>query len=132
MSISRGGADATVKREFDLQQKTFVDGGFQLPEAKSRVAWKSADILLVGTDFGEGSLTDSGYPRLVKAQPLHPLRPMTPPKTSSLPPSLPYTLSPFVFTPFREPTRQDYPTLPLKPPAPHSSSPAFPGVLPDV
>jgi prolyl oligopeptidase len=66
LSLSRGGADAVVIREFDLVAKRFVDGGFYLPETKSRVAWRDRDTLYVGTDFGPGSLTDSGYPRIVK------------------------------------------------------------------
>ena len=66
ISLSRGGSDAAVVREFDMQTKEFVDDGFELPEAKSQVSWEDADTLLVGTDFGEGSLTESGYPRLVK------------------------------------------------------------------
>ncbi|KNZ30962.1 MAG: prolyl oligopeptidase [Methylibium sp. NZG] len=66
VSLSRGGADATVVREFDTVSKTFVAGGFNLPEAKSDVAWVNADTLYVGTDFGPGSMTDSGYPRVVK------------------------------------------------------------------
>ena len=64
--LSRGGADAKVTREFDLQTKAFVKEGFYLPEAKSEVAWRSRDSLYVGTDFGPGSLTSSGYPRIVK------------------------------------------------------------------
>ncbi len=64
--LSRGGADASVVREFDLTTKTFVAGGFSLPEAKSDVAWRDRDTLYVGTDFGPGSLTHSGYPRIVK------------------------------------------------------------------
>ena len=44
----------------------FVEGGFFLPEAKSRVSWRDADSLWVGTDFGEGSMTSSGYPRVAK------------------------------------------------------------------
>ena len=68
--LSRGGADATVIREFDLEKKSFVDpkeGGFFIPEAKSRASWLSMDELLVGTDFdGTGeALTDSGYPRVI-------------------------------------------------------------------
>jgi prolyl oligopeptidase len=49
VSLSRGGADATVVREFDLVSKTFVhdEAAFYLPEAKSSVAWVSSDILLV-------------------------------------------------------------------------------------
>jgi prolyl oligopeptidase len=66
VSLSRGGSDATVVREFDTLDKAFVANGFALPEAKSNVGWRDADTLWVGTDFGPGSLTTSGYPRLVK------------------------------------------------------------------
>jgi prolyl oligopeptidase len=66
VSLSRGGADADVVREFDLETKSFVPDGFALPEAKSHVAWRDADTLLVATDTGPGSLTDSGYPRTVR------------------------------------------------------------------
>lgn len=64
--LSRGGADATVVREFDLRTGAFVDGGFELPEAKTDVSWVDPDTLLVGTDTGAGSLTTSGYPREVR------------------------------------------------------------------
>ena len=66
MRLSRGGADATVVREFDTQTRRFVDGGFKLPEAKSQVDWIDENTVYVGTDFGPGSMTDSGYPRIVK------------------------------------------------------------------
>ena len=66
ISLSRGGADATVIREFDMRTRTFVDGGFELPEAKTDVDWEDEDTILVGTDFGPGSLTESGYPRIIK------------------------------------------------------------------
>lgn len=66
ISLSRGGADAAVVREFDLNSKTFVAGGFFLPEAKSNFAWGDRDHLYVATDFGPGSMTASGYPRIVK------------------------------------------------------------------
>lgn len=66
ISLSRGGADAAVVREFDMRTRAFVDGGFELPEAKSQVSWEDENTVLVGTDFGAGSLTESGYPRLVK------------------------------------------------------------------
>jgi prolyl oligopeptidase len=66
VSLSRGGADADVVREFDLDMKAFVEGGFALPEAKSRVAWRDETSLFVATDFGPGSLTASGYPRTVR------------------------------------------------------------------
>jgi prolyl oligopeptidase len=64
--LSRGGADAAVVREFDVRQKAFVTGGFFLPEAKSEVAWRNREAIYVGTDFGPGSLTTSGYPRVIK------------------------------------------------------------------
>ena len=66
IALSRGGSDATVVREFDMCTRSFVAGGFELPEAKSRVAWEDHDTVLVGTDFGPESLTESGYPRIVK------------------------------------------------------------------
>jgi len=66
INLSRGGKDAHVVREFDVATKAFVPDGFQLEEAKSRVSWYDRDTLVVGTDFGEGSLTRSGYPRVLK------------------------------------------------------------------
>ena len=60
VSLSRGGADADVVREFDLETRSFVKDGFTLPEAKSRVGWRDRDTLFVGTDFGPGSLTELG------------------------------------------------------------------------
>lgn len=66
LNLSRGGADATVIKEFDLTNKKFVDNGFQLPEAKSIVTWIDSNTIFVGTDFGKGSMTNSGYPRIVK------------------------------------------------------------------
>lgn len=62
--LSPGGGDASVVREFDMATLDFVEGGFELPVAKSRVSWIDADTLYVGTDRGEGSMTDSGYPRI--------------------------------------------------------------------
>ncbi|MFC9794862.1 prolyl oligopeptidase family protein [Streptomyces sp. NPDC127584] len=64
--LSRDGGDAVVVREFDLGSREFVDDGFRLPEAKTRIGWAGADAVLVGTDLGPGSLTDSGYPRTVR------------------------------------------------------------------
>src|ERR1019366_4301470 len=64
--LSRGGGDAAVVREFDVTTKKFVRDGFTLPEAKSETAWRNKDTLYVGTDFGPGSLTSSGYPRVIK------------------------------------------------------------------
>jgi prolyl oligopeptidase len=66
LSLSRGGADATVTREFDLVEKAFVKDGFERPEAKGSVGWIDQDTVYVSTDFGEGTMTDSGYPRTVR------------------------------------------------------------------
>lgn len=66
VKLSRGGTDASVHREFDTLTKRFVERGFVLPEAKSGVAWLDRDTLFVGTNWSEGSLTESGYPRIAK------------------------------------------------------------------
>jgi prolyl oligopeptidase len=64
--LSRGGSDAGIHREFDLQSRRLVpasEGGFEIPEGKNWARWWSADELLISADFGAGSLTTSGYPR---------------------------------------------------------------------
>ena len=66
VKLSDGGKDATTIREFDLEKRAFVADGFVLPEAKTGVNWIDKDYLLVGTDWGKGSLTKSGYPRVLK------------------------------------------------------------------
>ncbi len=69
VSLSRGGGDAVVSREYDLGQRDFVapsSGGFYLPEAKGSLSWIDADHVFVMTDFGPGTMTDSGYARIVK------------------------------------------------------------------
>jgi prolyl oligopeptidase len=67
VNLSDGGKDAVVVREFDTTTRSFVDGGFSLPEGKHRISWLDADTLLVATDFGPGTLTESGYPFIVKS-----------------------------------------------------------------
>jgi prolyl oligopeptidase len=66
IGLSRGGSDAAVVREFDMVTRQFVSDGFTLLEAKTDISWEDLDTVLVGTDFGEGSMTDSGYPRVIK------------------------------------------------------------------
>ncbi|MEM1390246.1 MAG: prolyl oligopeptidase family serine peptidase [Pseudomonadota bacterium] len=68
IALSDGGKDAVINREFDLDAKAFVEGGFETFEAKQSVAWIDHDTVLVGTDWGaDGStLTDSGYPSSVR------------------------------------------------------------------
>ncbi|MCO8122950.1 prolyl oligopeptidase family serine peptidase [Stieleria sp. TO1_6] len=66
VDLSRGGADATVTREFDVNQRAFVQDGFSRPEAKGGMEWIDRDTVFIQTDFGEGTMTESGYPRLAK------------------------------------------------------------------
>ena len=66
ISVSRGGADAKVTREFDIAKREFVKDGFNLPEAKSQLDWVDINTVYVGTDFGHGSMTRSGYARIIK------------------------------------------------------------------
>ncbi|MBT2454898.1 MULTISPECIES: prolyl oligopeptidase family protein [unclassified Streptomyces] len=64
--LSRDGSDAVVVREFDLDARAFVAGGFEVGQAKTQIGWIDADHVFIGTDFGPGSLTASGYPRTVR------------------------------------------------------------------
>lgn len=64
--LSKGGGDANIVREFDLEKAEFVEGGFTLPESKGGVSFLDENTLIISRDFGEGSLTTSGYPRQVK------------------------------------------------------------------
>jgi prolyl oligopeptidase len=64
--LSPGGGDAAVTREFNSVTKAWAEDGFYLPEAKGSLGWIDADTVFVATDFGPGSMTDSGYPRIVK------------------------------------------------------------------
>ncbi|ROR72598.1 prolyl oligopeptidase family serine peptidase [Bogoriella caseilytica] len=68
VSLSRGGADADITREFDLDTKTWVEGGFTREESKGGMSWadESGSAVFIYTDFGEGSMTTSGYPRTVR------------------------------------------------------------------
>jgi prolyl oligopeptidase len=67
ISLSNGGLDAATDREFDVNTRSFVENGFVVPEAKSNLGWLDRDTLLVATNWGEGSLTESGYPFILKA-----------------------------------------------------------------
>ncbi len=64
--LSPDGGDAARYREFDVASLSFVEGGFDIPTAKSRISWAGPDALYVGTDFGPGSMTSSSYPRTVR------------------------------------------------------------------
>jgi prolyl oligopeptidase len=64
--LAPGGTDASEMREFDMSSKTFVPNGFFLPVTKASASWIDADTLFVGADLGKGTMTESGYPRIVK------------------------------------------------------------------
>jgi prolyl oligopeptidase len=66
VSLSNGGKDAVEEREFDLKTRTFVKGGFLLPESKQSVEWLDADTLILTRNWGEGTTTESGYGFVVK------------------------------------------------------------------
>jgi len=66
VSLSPGGGDADVTREFDLQSGKFVADGFTVPLGKNNATWVDRDTLLVAAVEGQGTETRSGYPRIVK------------------------------------------------------------------
>jgi prolyl oligopeptidase len=66
VSLSRGGSDAVVLREFDVAGKTFVNDGFSLPEAKGGASWLDRDNLVLASAYGTGMATKSGYSRTVR------------------------------------------------------------------
>ena len=66
ISLSEGGRDEVVVREFQVSKRSFVHGGFEVPTAKTEISYFDHDTVFLGTDFGPDSLTDSGYPREVR------------------------------------------------------------------
>nr|MDQ3622843.1 S9 family peptidase [Verrucomicrobiota bacterium] len=66
VTITRGGQDASVIREFDLISRRIVEGGFRLEESKQAAVWVDRDTLLAGRDWGNGAMTASGYPFILK------------------------------------------------------------------
>lgn len=66
LNLSDGGEDAVTVREFDVADKTFVDGGFSLPHGKQDIAWEDPDTLLVAREWAPGDLTTSGYAYIIK------------------------------------------------------------------
>lgn len=67
VSLSDGGTDEDVIREFNVKTKTFVNDGLFFPSSKGGAAWIDKDNLLVARNFGAGTMTTSGYPSQVKA-----------------------------------------------------------------
>ncbi len=66
LALSDGGKDANVVREFDTVAKSFVEGGFDLPESKQEVSWVDENTVLVARDWGPGTMTKSGYAFVIK------------------------------------------------------------------
>lgn len=66
VQLSDGGKDAVEIREFDNKTKSFVDGGFRLPGGKQWIEWLDADTMYVGREWGPDTMTESGYPFIVK------------------------------------------------------------------
>jgi prolyl oligopeptidase len=66
VALSNSGEDAVSLREFDLAAGDFVTDGFELPTSKQRYAWVDEDTLLVARNWGEGTMTASGYPFVVR------------------------------------------------------------------
>jgi prolyl oligopeptidase len=66
LSLSPDGGDASEMREFDIDTKTFVEGGFRAPASKSGFGWLDKDTVILSAAFEEDEKTQSGYPRVVK------------------------------------------------------------------
>jgi prolyl oligopeptidase len=62
ITLSDGGSDAAVRREFSISERAFVEGGFETPDAKGGTSWVDENTLLVGLATSEADSTDSGYP----------------------------------------------------------------------
>lgn len=64
--LSNGGGDAVITREFDVNKKQFIENGFFIEESKGGASYVDENTLIVASDFGEGTMTTSGYPKQVK------------------------------------------------------------------
>jgi prolyl oligopeptidase len=67
LSLSDGGKDSVEIREWDHAKQSFVENGFFIPDAKTGVSWKDIDNINIATNWGEGSVTESGYPFVIKS-----------------------------------------------------------------
>jgi prolyl oligopeptidase len=66
VELSAGGEDAETLREMDLRTGKFVEGGFALPRGKQTAAWVDKDTLLIGRDWGPGTMSEAGYPITIR------------------------------------------------------------------
>jgi len=64
--LSKGGGDAVVIKEFDANKGAFIEDGFSIDESKGGASYVDKNTLILSSDFGEGTMTTSGYPRQVK------------------------------------------------------------------
>jgi prolyl oligopeptidase len=67
LSLSDGGKDSVEIREWDHAKQSFVENGFFIPDAKTGVSWQDIDNINIATNWGEGSVTESGYPFIIKS-----------------------------------------------------------------
>ena len=66
LSMSPDGGDASEMREFDIETRSFIEGGFRAPASKSGFGWLDKDTVIVSAAFEESDKTESGYPRVIK------------------------------------------------------------------
>jgi prolyl oligopeptidase len=66
VALSVGGEDAITLREFNLKSGKFVDDGFVMSRGKQRIAWLDGDTLLIGRDWGPGTMSEAGYPITIR------------------------------------------------------------------
>ncbi len=64
--LSDGGTDENIIREFNAETLEFVKEGFSFESSKGGVTWIDENKVLVTRNFGDGTLTTSGYPRQAK------------------------------------------------------------------
>ena len=61
LTLSDGGSDAAVRREFLISERAFVEDGFITPESKGGIDWIDENTVMIGLAIGEEDSTDSGY-----------------------------------------------------------------------
>ena len=66
ITLSDGGSDAAVRREFNMETREFIEDGFTIDETKGSTAWIDEDTLLIATALDPAEATQSGYPFVVK------------------------------------------------------------------
>ncbi|TCP87359.1 prolyl oligopeptidase [Rhizobium sp. PP-CC-2G-626] len=64
LSLSDGGSDLRIFREFDCESLAFVEGGFSTPLARSHATWESLDHILYFGSIDRESATQSSWPRV--------------------------------------------------------------------